>query len=213
MSLSSYSEEIGAENGKKENRSAAGSIYKFEDFLNAYNTSDIYMVNDMPEGMKDEWPLPNFLLCGGYTEHMAYVNVWFSSGGTKSVLHSDSMENFHCVVSGRKEFIMFEPRYSQDIGPEHEQLGYYHIDVDSVDMLKYTNLSSIPWYKAVIDSGDCLYLPYHWLHQVNSYGRNLGVNVWWIPFQFNEEECEDIPHVAGFATISQFQTTPELQVR
>ena len=55
----------------------------------------------------------------------------FSSGGTKSVLHTDSMENFHCVVSGRKVFVMFEPHYSEAIGPEHKNLGYYHIDVDA----------------------------------------------------------------------------------
>lgn len=55
----------------------------------------------------------------------------FSSGGTKSVLHSDSFENFHCVVSGRKEFVLFEQKYSQDIGPEHQKLGYYHIDVEA----------------------------------------------------------------------------------
>ena len=54
----------------------------------------------------------------------------FSSGGTKSVLHTDTMENFHCVVSGRKEFVIIEPHYSKAIGPEHERLGYYYVDVE-----------------------------------------------------------------------------------
>uniref|UniRef100_A0A1X7TFH5 Cupin-like domain-containing protein n=1 Tax=Amphimedon queenslandica TaxID=400682 RepID=A0A1X7TFH5_AMPQE len=122
-------EEIGAENGKKENRTATGELFKFSAFLDRYNTSDIYMVGDMPLSMQEEWSIPSFLICGGYTENLAFINVWFSSGGTKSVLHTDSMENFHCVVSGHKVFVMFEPLYSEAIGPEHKNLGYYHIDV------------------------------------------------------------------------------------
>ena len=54
----------------------------------------------------------------------------FSSGGTRSVLHTDTYENLHCLVSGQKEFVLFDPKYSKDIGPEHEDSGFYHIDVD-----------------------------------------------------------------------------------
>ena len=46
------------------------------------------------------------------------------------MLHTDSYENMHCLVSGRKEFVLIEPQYSTVIGPEHSALGYYHIDVD-----------------------------------------------------------------------------------
>lgn len=35
------------------------------------------MVTDMPEKMKEEWPLPSFLLCGGYTDNIAFINVWY----------------------------------------------------------------------------------------------------------------------------------------
>ena len=30
----------------------------------------------MPEPMKKEWPFPSFMLCGGYTENIAFINVW-----------------------------------------------------------------------------------------------------------------------------------------
>ena len=30
----------------------------------------------MPEKMKEEWSLPSFMLCGGYTENIAFINVW-----------------------------------------------------------------------------------------------------------------------------------------
>ena len=54
----------------------------------------------------------------------------FSSGGTKSVLHTDAYENLHCLASGIKEFVMIHPNYTSVIGPEHDGLGYYHIDVE-----------------------------------------------------------------------------------
>ena len=38
-------------------------------------------------------------------------------------------------------------------------------------MIKYPNVSTIPWYKAVVNQGDCLYLPYHWIHHVRERGR------------------------------------------
>ena len=33
-----------------------------------------------------------------------------------------------------------------------------------VDMTRYPELSKIPWYQAVLNAGDCLYLPYQWIH-------------------------------------------------
>ena len=30
----------------------------------------------MPKRMKQEWSIPNFLLCGGYIEHLAFLNMW-----------------------------------------------------------------------------------------------------------------------------------------
>lgn len=54
----------------------------------------------------------------------------FSSGGTRSVLHTDAHDNLHCLVSGVKEFVMMDPQYTETIGPEHTAQGFYNIDVD-----------------------------------------------------------------------------------
>ena len=35
--------------------------------------------------------------------------MWFSSGGTKSVVHTDSVDNLNCLYRGKKEFIMVDP--------------------------------------------------------------------------------------------------------
>ncbi len=31
--------------------------------------------------------------------------MWFSSGGTKSVIHNDDVNNINCIFSGSKEFL------------------------------------------------------------------------------------------------------------
>ena len=35
-------------------------------------------------------------------------------------------------------------------------------------MTAYPNLTSVPWYKVVVEEGDCLYLPYSWIHHVRT---------------------------------------------
>lgn len=52
--------------------------------------------------------LPITLQCGG-TQHVLHDAVlWMSSGGTKSVLHSDKLDNLLCVLSGTKDVILID---------------------------------------------------------------------------------------------------------
>ena len=60
------------------------------------------LYSDLSPGLYNEWVVPRFLQCGGYANHIEIVLLWFSSGGTKSVLHTDTQENLHCLVSGTK---------------------------------------------------------------------------------------------------------------
>ena len=41
--------------------------------------------------------------------------MWFSSGGTKSVLHTDSYENINCLFSGSKRLWMAGPEHAHSI--------------------------------------------------------------------------------------------------
>ncbi len=43
--------------------------------------------------------------------------MWFSSGGTKSVVHTDSVDNILCVFRGDKEFVLVNPhKYAHRVG-------------------------------------------------------------------------------------------------
>ena len=44
--------------------------------------------------------------------------MWFSSGGTKSVVHTDSVDNINCVFSGNKSFVLVDPsKYWEEVRP------------------------------------------------------------------------------------------------
>ena len=88
------------------------------------------MVSDLSPGLYNEWVVPRFLQCGGYADHIEIVLLWFSSGGTKSVLHTDTQENLHCLVSGTKKFVIIKPYFAESIGPEHKKQGFFNIDVE-----------------------------------------------------------------------------------
>ena len=43
-----------------------------------YRREDIYMVSALSPAMQEEWLLPNFLLCGGFTDNLIFSYIWFS---------------------------------------------------------------------------------------------------------------------------------------
>lgn len=41
-----------------------------------YESEDIYLVMDMPSALQEEWMLPRFILCGGYTSNLITSYMW-----------------------------------------------------------------------------------------------------------------------------------------
>lgn len=54
----------------------------------------------------EEYALLKSMGCGGFTNMLQDAVVWFSSGGTKSVLHYDAVDNINCLFDGTKELLM-----------------------------------------------------------------------------------------------------------
>ena len=75
-------------------------------------------------------------------------NLWWSAGGTKSVVHRDSEENLNCVFAGSKRFAFWSPAHAETITDASlcgwadvegkPELGYGEfaaaLDVDRVDL-------------------------------------------------------------------------------
>ena len=38
--------------------------------------------------------------------------MWYSSGGTKSVVHTDSVDNINCLYRGEKELYFVDPAFA-----------------------------------------------------------------------------------------------------
>lgn len=169
------------EKGKKEDKKQNGMEASFFWFLDNYQKKNIYMVSDVvkPNPLTNDFYIPKPLLCDDITKRISTSILWFSSGGTKSLLHTDSQENLNCVIDGYKEFIMV-PRRQRNVLPLERVGAYSKVDVEKVNLYKYPSLSRVSWYKAKLNPGDCLYIPYLWAHHVHSTGkRNMAVNLWW----------------------------------
>ncbi|CAK8680367.1 unnamed protein product [Clavelina lepadiformis] len=207
---------IEVEEGKKENRSWGTEQMTFAEFLDRYKTEDIYLVQDIlpTTHMADEVFLPKCLLCGGYTDLLKTAVLWFSSGGTKSVLHIDEFENINCLYDGSKELVLID-KALYDLVPYSEKTNHSPIDVERVDMQKYPSLSKIPWHRASMEPGDCLYIPYMWYHQVNSSPtRNLAINIWWVnkPKLLHRSQCQNVSRLPEYEKLSKHKFLSESEM-
>ncbi|XP_013411943.1 jmjC domain-containing protein 5 [Lingula anatina] len=184
---------IDIEKGKKETRQGGMLRVPMSTFLNLYKEANIYMVYSLGSKMMEEFHLPKPLLCGGYTKILQDAVLWFSSGGTKSVLHSDDIDNINCLMDGTKRLIFIDKKYKDLVEKDgfREDGGYSSVDVEKVDMEKFPSFRNIPWSEVTMDKGDCLFIPTGWYHHVSSTGpRNLAINIWFTHLpKFNHTDC------------------------
>ncbi|XP_023235211.1 jmjC domain-containing protein 7-like isoform X1 [Centruroides sculpturatus] len=184
--------EVTVERQKKENRTSEVTLMLFSEFLQKYQKEDLYVITVLHSEWLSDISLPKPILCGNLQNSLNHINLWMSNGETKSVLHRDSMDNIHCILDGRKElFLVNKELKDYIIYDDNEE--YSTVDVDSVDMYQHPGLQEISWYNASINSGDCIFIPYMWFHQVtSSKGRNVAIN-WWMNhlLWFNLTDCND----------------------
>merc|ERR1712096_321303 len=111
-----------------------------------------------------------------------------SNGKTKSVIHNDGKNNFHCMFAGQKHWIMWRPDTKPSIrspkmgwinGEEEakknpdkfkDAYGSYvgHIDPDDVDLKGFPGWDKIEWWNMTMGRGDCAYIPPAWYHFVEA---------------------------------------------
>lgn len=166
---------------KKESREQDIDELSLGEFLKVYKERSVYMVNEVPLYLRDEVVLPQPLQCQQAKQVLQETMMWFSSGGTKSVVHTDDYENILCVYDGVKELVLADSNKFPDVIEtiiDKPERSYSALDVDQVDYSKYPGIEKLEYAKLNLTAGDCLYIPYKWLHQVRSFDRNLAVNFW-----------------------------------
>nr|XP_009858838.1 uncharacterized protein LOC100182837 [Ciona intestinalis] len=214
-----------AEARKKEVRTEGGFTISFRKYVKHYTKKAMYMVNGVPKFLKPDVPLPNPLKCKEVMAKLADTVMWYSDGGTRSVLHNDDVDNINCLYRGNKTLV-FVNRFDTDNEwvnkvIDHPEGSYSGIDVDAVDFVKYPWLADTRYGIAKMEAGDCLFIPYKWHHQVNSFGNNLAINIWFnhLPASYvdlNSERCGDVKDVmldqCEFETKDAFSGTVPKQV-
>lgn len=151
----------------------------------AQQNESVYAVSKLPRQMRGDVVLPQLLACGGALEHLSEAVLWWSPGGTKSVIHADPHDGLLCALDGSKRLALWHPRHQSEIetrrsGWEEGDSFASKVDVDAVDLARFPAWGRLPWEEATIESGDCLFLPTGWYHFVHSSaGRNLALTVAW----------------------------------
>jgi len=199
--------EFDVEVGKKETRQGNMEKRSVKNFIETFRKDDIYAVTDVPQQLRSQFLLPPVLRCGNIKSELSMMLMWFSSGGTKSVLHQDSFENINCLFRGKKRLLIAEyPKYKKEVVIDRPN-GYSSVDVDKVDFGKYPGLAKVDYYEAVMEEGDCLYIPFQWFHQVTSFPNanetNVALNVWW--YKNNSYTPQDCTISAEEATLDRFR--------
>eukprot|EP00795_Rhopilema_esculentum_P017207 gene17207-8752_t len=148
--------------GKKETRQGNMERRNVKEFVESYRHDDVYAVTDVPQNLQNLFLLPPVLRCNSIKGQLSMMLMWFSSGGTKSVLHQDSFENINCLFRGQKRLLIAEyPKYKKQVVIDRPN-GYTAVDVDKVDFVKYPGLREVEYFEANMEEGDCLYIPYQW---------------------------------------------------
>lgn len=112
--------------------------------------------------------------------------IWIGNQ-TVTRAHYDLNHNIACVVAGRRRFHLFPPAQLPNLypGPFDRTIGgvpVSMVDAENPDLERYPRFAEAQ--KAMLtvelESGDALYIPYGWWHQVHSLSRfNVLVNYWW----------------------------------
>ncbi|KAH9491901.1 hypothetical protein Btru_029012 [Bulinus truncatus] len=186
-------EPVKVETAKKEDRSKVSTWLTINQFLGFYTSEDIYMVHSLDGKMAELALVPQNLHCGGFQKMIQEAVLWLGSGETKSVLHYDELDNFLCMLDGKKRVVLIDRAHKTDVEAEGfvEPGGYSSVDMDDIDIQKYSKLYNTEWYEVVLSQGDCLFIPRGWYHQVTSSGhRHMAVNIWFARLHwFDASNC------------------------
>lgn len=154
----------------------------FSEFLRAARDTDsrrvCYLaytrVLDLKHGA--ELPLPP--LVERVSQEGADVRSWIGSEGTRSMLHSDLKDNFFCQLDGRKSVTLLRWCDSRSAYPFVDNLVNSEVDLAAPDLARHPRLLEVPFFHAVVEPGDVVFIPRGCWHDLRSLTASVSVNVW-----------------------------------
>lgn len=118
--------------------------------------------------------------------HRASVRIWIGNK-TRVAAHYDALENLACVCAGKRRFTLFPPDQlanlyvgPMDLTPAGQQVSL--VDFDNPDFDRHPRYAEALSHarSAILEPGDCIYVPSMWWHQVDGLEPfNILINHWW----------------------------------
>lgn len=123
--------------------------------------------------LKDDVECPSLIDKSSLDE----INVWIGRGLTP--LHFDGYDNFLAVVRGKKHVLLLEPKWFEDLYIDNFQ--WSSVDITRRDLERFPRLAAVPEpIEIVVNEGEMLFIPAHWLHQVDvPQGYSIALNYWY----------------------------------
>lgn len=111
------------------------------------------------------------------------INLWFGRS-TVTPLHYDSANNMFAQVHGSKTFTVFSPDDTFSLYPFPIESGMphlAHVDVNQPDLVNHPAFTKATPLSVELNTGELLFLPSFWWHQVSSSNLAVSVSFWWHP--------------------------------
>ncbi|XP_013407134.1 uncharacterized protein LOC106171368 [Lingula anatina] len=165
-----------------------------EDFLDTYRKEKIYMDSTVSPEMAEDLTFPGFVACEGMLKMLKQVAIFFNSGWSSTDIHLDVTETIFAQVTGGRHWILTTPRdgkylYTDEFAPHN---GISPVNQETVDLIKFPDVSKIVIYNITLEAGDIIYIPEGWFHQARTKGGapNIAIAVF-INFLLCMWECPD----------------------
>ncbi|XP_075259458.1 uncharacterized protein LOC142351215 [Convolutriloba macropyga] len=165
-------------------------------FIRNYHHKEIFIRSTVLKELEKDVPILPMVSCGPMRDTLVEVVLWASSGFTPSRLHYDSEAQLHCLMDGRKDFVLYDPQY-RDVFKLQETFkgsgaGFCPWNPEILSVYENPKLGKTPWKWATLWAGDCLYIPQGYLHQVRAHSRSWSIAYHWIHSDGSDfSDCKD----------------------
>lgn len=84
-------------------------------------------------------------------------------------------------VIGKKYVRLYDDKYRDQLYPHKEKILHNtsQVDLENLDLEKYTLIKSVPYWEGILSEGQMLYIPPKCWHYIKSQSLSFSVSFWW----------------------------------
>ncbi|XP_058770919.1 lysine-specific demethylase JMJ31 [Vicia villosa] len=117
-------------------------------------------------------------------KELSSINLWMNNAQSRSSTHYDPLHNLLCIISGRKQVVLWPPSASPSLYPMPiygEAPNHSLVALENPDYSIYPRAECVMEFgqQVVLEAGDALFIPEGWFHQVDSDDLTIAINLWW----------------------------------